>query len=280
MLMKRVSNVIKKEWEVMFTSINNTLFITILPLLIVAQFTAVIYFAGKIIGDNTLNGIMANSMIQKSITNMETMLSIGTGSITPVEKFQLLLLSQIPFYLLLIPTMIAISFASFSIMEEKQTKTLEPLLATPVRTSELLLGKAFSGAIPAIIVTWFYAGVSIIGARLILSGGIVSAYILKGTLAYIWLITLLLMVPVISVLSFLLGVISSSRVSDAKNAQNGAIFIVLPVFALIGVQISGFVMFTPILLVLLGIVIGVVDIFVLRLAVKLFQRESIITRWK
>jgi ABC-2 type transport system permease protein len=280
MLMKRISNVIKKEWEVMFTSINNTLFITLLPLLIIAQFMAVIYFAGKFIGDNTLNGVLANSMIQKSMSNMETMLSIGTGSITPVEKFQLLLLSQIPFYLLLIPTMIAISFASFSIMEEKQTKTLEPLLATPVRTSELLLGKAFSGAIPAIIVTWFYAGVSIIGTRLILSGGIVSAYILNGTLAYVWLITLLLIVPVISVLSFLLGVISSSRASDAKNAQNGAVFIVLPVFAIIGVQISGFVMFTPILLLLLGIVIGVVDIFVLRLAVKLFQRESIITRWK
>jgi ABC-2 type transport system permease protein len=278
--MKRISNVIKKEWEVMFSSINNTLFITLLPLLILAQFLAVIYFAGRIIGDNTLNGIMANSMIQKSMTNMETMLSIGTESITPVEKFQLLLLSQIPFYLLLIPTMIAISFATFSIMEEKQTKTLEPLLATPVRTSELLLGKALSGAIPAIIVTWFYAGVSIIGSRLILSGGIVSSYILKGTLAYVWLITLLLMVPVISVLSFLLGVISSSRVSDAKNAQNGAIFIVLPVFVLIGVQLSGFVMFTPILLLLLGIVVGVLDIFILRLAVKLFQRESIITRWK
>jgi len=278
--MKRISNVIKKEWEVMFSSINNTLFITLLPLLILAQFLAVIYFAGRIIGDNTLNGIMANSMIQKSMTNMETMLSIGTESITPVERFQLLLLSQIPFYLLLIPTMIAISFATFSIMEEKQTKTLEPLLATPVRTSELLLGKALSGAIPAIIVTWFYAGVSIIGSRLILSGGIVSAYILKGTLAYVWLITLLLMVPVISVLSFLLGVISSSRVSDAKNAQNGAIFIVLPVFVLIGVQLSGFVMFTPILLLLLGIVVGVLDIFILRLAVKLFQRESIITRWK
>ena len=278
--MKRISNVIKKEWEVMFSSINNTLFITLLPLLILAQFLAVIYFAGRIIGENTLNGIMANSMIQKSMTNMDTMLSIGTESITPVEKFQLLLLSQIPFYLLLIPTMIAISFATFSIMEEKQTKTLEPLLATPVRTSELLLGKALSGAIPAIIVTWFYAGVSIIGSRLILSGGIVSAYILKGTLAYVWLITLLLMVPVISVLSFLLGVISSSRVSDAKNAQNGAIFIVLPVFVLIGVQLSGFVMFTPILLLLLGIVVGVLDIFILRLAVKLFQRESIITRWK
>lgn len=264
----------------MFTSIENALFVTLLPLLIVAQFLAVIYFAGRIIGDNTLNGIMANSMIQKSMTNIETMLSIGTDSITPVEKFQLLLLSQIPFYLLLIPTMIAISFATFSIMEEKQTKTLEPLLATPVRTSELLLGKALSGAIPAIIVTWFYAGVSIIGSRLILSGGIVSAYILKGTLAYVWLITLLLMVPVISLLSFLLGVISSSRVSDAKNAQNGAIFIVLPVFVLIGVQLSGFVMFTPILLLLLGIVVGVLDIFVLRLAIKLFQRESIITRWK
>ena len=278
--MKRINNVIKKEWEVIFKSLNNALFVTLLPLLIVTQLLAVIYFAGRIIGENTLNDVMSNSMIQKAMTNMETMLSVGTESITPIEKFQLLLLSQFPFYLLLIPTMVAMSIATFSIIEEKQTKTLEPLLATPVRTWELLLGKAISGAIPAIIVTWFYAGVSMIGARIILQNGIISSYLFHGTLAYVWFVSLSLMVPMVSLLSFLLGVISSSRASDAKNAQNLALFIIFPVFALIGVQVSGLVMFTPILLLLLSIITGLLDLFILRLSVRLFQRESILTRWK
>lgn len=50
--------------------------------------------------------------------------------------------------------MIAKNIATFSIVEEKQTKTLEPLLATPVQTWELLIGKALSGAIPAVIMSW------------------------------------------------------------------------------------------------------------------------------
>jgi len=278
--MKRVSNVIKKEWEVIFTSVNNALFVTLLPLLIVIQLLAVIYLAGRFIGENSLNDIMANAMIQKAIANMENTLSIGTVSITSTIKLQLLILSQFPFYLLLIPTMVAMNSAAFSIIEEKQTKTLEPLLATPVRTWELLMGKTLSGAIPAIIVTWFYAGVSIIGAKLILQDGIALSYLIKGKLAYIWILSLLLMVPVISLLSFLLGVISSSRASDAKSAQNVALLIIFPVFALVGVQVSGLVMFTPFLLFLLTIVAGMIDIFVLHLAVKLFQRETILVRWK
>jgi len=34
---KRVFNVIKKEWEVTFKSVNNTLLVTLLPLIIVGQ---------------------------------------------------------------------------------------------------------------------------------------------------------------------------------------------------------------------------------------------------
>jgi ABC-2 type transport system permease protein len=277
---KRISNVIKKEWEVIFTSVNNALFVTLLPLLIVAQLLAVMYFAGRILGENALNDMMANPLIQKAIANMETMFSTGLKPITSVEKFQLLIISQFPFYMLLIPTMVAMSFATFSIMEEKQTKTLEPLLATPVRTWELLLGKALSGAIPAVIVTWFYAVLSLISVRLLLPEKIISSYLLSGTLAYVWLVSLLLMVPAVGLLSFLLGIISSSRASDAKSAQNIALFIIFPVFALIGVQVSGLVMFTPLLLILLAVVTGILDVLILRLAVKLFQRESILVRWK
>jgi len=80
-------------------------------------------------------------------------------------------------------------------------------------------------------------------------------------------------------LSFMLGVIGSSRARDAKSAQNMALVIIFPVLALIGVQVTGLVWFTPLLTLVLAIGIGVADIIVLRVAVRLFQRESIVVKW-
>jgi ABC-2 type transport system permease protein len=188
--------------------------------------------------------------------------------------FQVLLLSQFKFFLLLIPTMIAVSLATFSIIDEKQSRSLEPLLATPVKTWEVLLGKALAGAIPAILMSWICAGIFFLGVALMGWGGLIGLVLTPS-----WYITFFLLTPVVAVLSFLLGVIGSSRAKDAKNAQNMIIFIVFPVLALIAVQITGVVWFTPLLTLWLTIAIGLVDYLILRMAVGLFQRESIVIKW-
>ena len=80
--------------------------------------------------------------------------------------------------------------------------------------------------------------------------------------------------------SFLLGVIGSSRAKDAKNAQNLIVLVILPVFALIAVQVTGLVWFTPLLTLILSLGLLVIDFLVLRVAVRLFQRESIVVKWQ
>ncbi|MCX6000243.1 MAG: hypothetical protein NTU41_11850, partial [Chloroflexi bacterium] len=101
-------------------------------------------------------------------------------------------------------------------------------------------------------------------------------YIVNAT----WFLNLFLLTPAIAVLSFLLGVIGSSRARDFRNAQNLVLFIVLPILALIAVQITGVIWFTPLYTLILGLAIGLVDVIVLRVAVKLFRRESIIVNWR
>ena len=95
-----------------------------------------------------------------------------------------------------------------------------------------------------------------------------------------WFIILFLLTPAISILSFLLGVIGSARAKDSKSAQNLVVLIVLPVLALIGIQISGVVWFTTILTLVLALAVVVIDFFVLKVAVRLFSRESIIISWR
>jgi len=150
-----------------------------------------------------------------------------------------------------------------------------PVLATPVRTYELLLGKALAGAIPAIVLSWIY--ICIFLTTVI---RIIPSYLMKLLPISSWLILGLLMVPAISFLSFMLGVVSSSKANDIRNAQNMAMFIILPVLALIAAQVTGILVFTPLSLVFVAFCIGILDIIVLRIATRLFHRESILVKWK
>jgi len=209
----------------MSRDINSLLFVTLLPLLIVGQAILLIWLVNHFGGE----AIVANPIFQTALGKLREALPAAAG--LPIgEQLQVLLLSQFNFYLLLIPTMIAISFATFSIVEEKLSRSLEALLVN------LVLNPS-------------------------------------------WFITLFLLTPAVTVLSFVLGIIGSSRAKDAKSAQNMALVIILPVLVLIGIQVTGLVWFTPLLTLALALGVSLLDIILLRIAVDLFQRESIVVKW-
>jgi len=270
MTRRRVLNVLRKEWAVMATSLNNTLFVTLLPLLITAQALLFVWLIPGFAGESVLESPLLQGALEKLRMALPSLAKLPAE-----EQFQVFLLSQFNFYLLLIPVMIAIGFATFSIVEEKQTRTLEPLLATPVRTWELLFGKALSGAIPALFITWTCAGIFLLAAV-----GLGWGPLLEFILTPSWLITLFLLTPAVALLSFLLGVVGSSRAADPKSAQNIAVVVVLPVLALIGAQVAGLVWFTPPLTLALALGIGVIDLLMLGVAVRLFRRETIVVGWR
>lgn len=270
MIRKRIRNILLKEWEVMFTDLNSTLLVTLLPLLIVAQGTLYIWLGVRFAGETAL----ASPFLESALAKLQQALPAVAGLSRP-EQFHVLLLNQFNFFLLLVPTMIAISFATFSIVDEKLTGSLEALLATPVRTWELLLGKSLAGAIPALIVTWVCAGVFLIGVSGLGWGNLIGFIVTPS-----WFLSLLLLTPAIALLSFILGVIGSSRAKDSKSAQNMVVVIILPVLALIVLQVTGIILFTPLLTLALALVLGAVDILALRAAVRLFQRETIVVSWR
>ncbi len=270
MVGRRIRNILKKEWQVMSGDLNSVLIVTLLPLLIVGQAIFYIWLA-----DHFGSGvIVTNAMFQTALEKLRQ--ALPAAALLPErQQLQVFLLSQFNFYLLLIPTMIAINFATFSIVDEKLSGSLEALLVTPVRTWELLLGKALAGAVPALIVTWICAAVFIFGVT-VLGWGHLVALVLTPS----WFISVFWLTPAVTMLSFMLGIIGSSRAKDAKSAQNIVLVIILPVLALIGIQVTGLVWFTPLLSIVLALGLCLVDIFVLRIAVGLFQRESIVVKWQ
>lgn len=267
---RHIRNILLKEWTLLFTDRNSALVVALLPFLVVGQGIVYIWLAFRFAGENMLTTQVFQNALQRLIEAVPRV-----AGLPPNEQLLVLLLNQFNFFLLLIPTMIAISVATFSIVDEKLSGSLEALLATPVKTWELLLGKALAGAIPALVMTWLSAGVFLLVVSA-LGWGDISGFVATPG----WFVTLFLLTPAVAILSFMLGVIGSSRAKDARSAQNTVVVVVFPVLALIGIQITGIVWFTPVLILVLAMVIIIADLITLRAAVRLFRRESIVVQWR
>ncbi|MFN8496653.1 MAG: ABC transporter permease [Anaerolineae bacterium] len=194
---------------------------------------------------------------------------------TPLQQAQVFLLRQFLPLFLVLPVMAAISIATYSIIGEKTSRSLEAVLATPISTEELLLGKALASTIPAVLGTWliFLVYAIIVTWR---AGATVARYVLDpATLTMIVLIT-----PLVALLALGLGVIVSSRVSDPRSAQQVGVIIILPIVGIMVAQSVGvFLLGLPFVL-MAAIILAVLDGLVFVVGVRVFQRESILTRWR
>jgi len=85
------------------------------------------------------------------------------AGLPPAELAQTLVGRQFSVLFLLLPVFVPSVLASYAIVGEKRDRTLEPVLATPIRTWELLLGKALGALVPALSITLASAGLFVAG---------------------------------------------------------------------------------------------------------------------
>ena len=191
------------------------------------------------------------------------------------EAGQALIGQQFGLLFLLLPTILSSIIASYSVVGEKTGRTLEPLLATPVRTMELLVAKSLTAVLPAVFVTWGAAALFALTFSLAaMSPRVLSAVISPG-----WLVVLVLCTPLLALVSVAATVAVSSRMNDARSVQQISVVLILPIMLLFLGQLAGLLVLDPLLglagaAVLAGLAAGAIWI-----AVKLFQREVILTRW-
>ena len=193
----------------------------------------------------------------------------------PRGALAVLLNDQYMFYLLMMAIILPTMIAAYSVIGEKQARTLEPLLATPLTTGELLMAKAWAAALPSTLITWIAYGLTAGGIYLV--GGVELG---MHALRPLWLLGFLLLGPLLALFSALLALIISTRVTDVRVAQGLAGMTVLPL-----VGVGTYVILANKYLTLDAVLIGIaalvpLDLALLGLAVKTFGRESIICRWK
>jgi ABC-2 type transport system permease protein len=177
-------------------------------------------------------------------------------------------------YVLVDPLFIPSMIAAYGIVGEKNNRTLEPLLATPLETWKLLLAKSLSASIPAMVATWLTGGIFVAELAVFASAAVFAQVITLG-----WLILLVVTTPVLTLIPVALAVITSSRLNDPRAASQISsviLIILLFVFGITGYSL----IIGPTQALFITAVLALLGVILLRAAIAVFQRETILTRWK
>ena len=179
------------------------------------------------------------------------------------------------FYLLM-PLGIASISAAFSVVGEKQQRTLEPLLATPISDEKFMLGKMLAAAVPAILVTWVTAALAIPIVDVI-TLRMYGAAILPDRF---FLVAILVLAPLVAFSAVLATMRVSARMNDPQAANQFAGMIIVPVFILALGLFGKLISLSFIALIIGCLVVLMLTVYLYRRNLKKFQREEILTKWK
>jgi len=104
----------------------------------------------------------------------------------------------------------------------------------------------------------------------------VRQYVLGPT----WLLGVIVVGPLMAVAAVNFAIMVSSRVNDPRVAEQMAAVLIVPVMLLLFGQVAGILVINlQLMLIVIGVLI-MVDIGLVYLGARLFQRETILTRWK
>jgi ABC-2 type transport system permease protein len=188
---------------------------------------------------------------------------------------QALIFQQFLVLLILTPVTGAMSIAAYAVIGEKQARTLEPLLATPLTTFELLAAKVLGAFLP---------GVALVTACFAIYVGAVAALASPGVYATLFeprgLLTIFLLGPLASLAALQMAVCVSSRVNDVRSAQQIGALVILPISMLLVGEFTNTVQLTGFVVLHVSAWLAGLNAVLMVIAIALFNRESILTRWK
>ena len=145
-----------------------------------------------------------------------------------------------------------------------------------MRSWELLIGKFLAALIPSLLLSWVAAAVYTVGMiRLVVSPKALG-FIINET----WLLIVLLCGPLLALLAIALMVAVSARVNDPRTAQQLSGFLIMPLVGLIVGQLSGKVVLGNSVVLTIAAGLAIMAAVCTWIALRLFDREVMLTRWR
>ena len=175
-------------------------------------------------------------------------------------------------YMLAIPVLVPAALAAYAVVGERIQGTLEPVLSTPIRREELLLGKALAAFLPSVAVSYVVFGLYVALVELFAHPGVAAAFIRGPDL-----LAQLVFTPFLALWSIAVGIAISARIRDPRTAAQLAILASLPTVAVTTLVAFNVIPATSRLAGTLGVALLVLCRLGGRVASSVFDRERLIT---
>lgn len=180
--------------------------------------------------------------------------------------------NMMPLFFLLIPIMSASVMAASSFVGEKEKRTLETLLYSPLTLRQIFNAK---------ILASFFLSMAVSFASFAMMVVVFEAEILIFTSSWLipnisWLITMLLVSPAISLIAIVVIVRGSAKAQTMEESQQRSAFLILPIILLAASQFTGILMISVWILLALGIVLTVIAILSLKSSFSRFNYETLL----
>ncbi len=133
---------------------------------------------------------------------------LSTSSSTALGEMHLLL------YMLAIPVFTPAMLAAYAVAGERAQGSLEPVLTTPIRREEFLVGKALAVLVPSIAVAYVVYAAFLAWTMLFAEPAVASAIIKAPDIVAQFLYT-----PLLACLFAWVGIAISTRTTDVRVAQ-------------------------------------------------------------
>jgi ABC-2 type transport system permease protein len=176
---------------------------------------------------------------------------------------------------LLSPMFLPVLISSQAIAGEKEKRTIEPLLASPATSGEILLGKSLAAILPATLITWLFFALFCVGMDLLTHKLLHRLLVPDAT----WLFAMAVVAPLLALLGNAIAVAISARLSDPRLTQQLSALCVMPAVGLGATQLVSFSERGIPFYAAIAAGVALLDVVVLVVATRLFDRERILTRW-
>jgi len=215
-------------------------------------------------------GTMVVLPIVFMISPIVTIFSIGPSvpAATAMQEIDAVFL-----LLLVIPAALPATLAAYSVVGEREQGTLEPVLTTPVRRAEFLLGKALAAVGPAAGIAYILFGAVEVVASLFAPNPSVPAALHDGP----HLLAEALFVPLLAMWSIEVGIGISARSSDVRVAQQLGTLASLPPLAVTILVTFQVLPSSPAVAVGFGLGLLLLDVAMWRVVAGMFDSERLIT---
>jgi ABC-type Na+ efflux pump permease subunit len=174
--------------------------------------------------------------------------------------------------LLGIPALVPVFIAAYAVVGERQQGTLEPVLTTPIRREEFLLGKALAAFVPSVAVAYAVYAVFLACVALFARPGVATALIQGPDV-----LAQLLFTPLLAAWSIWVGIGMSARLSDVRVAQQLGVLASLPPVFLAALIALNVIHATLGLGFGLGAALLILDGLGWRITAATFDRERLVT---